>query len=60
MPSKKIIGEKTPAYCYEPKAAKRIYDQNPNMKLVWILRNPVKEPTLIIGTYIRIGKRYYL
>ena len=54
--SKKIIGEKTPAYCYEPKAAKRIYEQNPNMKLVWILRNPVKRTYSNYWHYIRIGK----
>lgn len=53
---KKITGEKTPAYCYEPKAVKRIYDQNPSMKLVWILRNPVKRTYSNYWHYIRIGK----
>lgn len=52
----KIIGEKTPAYCYDPKAAKRIYEQNPKMKLVWILRNPVKRTYSNYWHYIRIGK----
>lgn len=54
--SQKIIGEKTPAYCYDPKAAKRIYEQNPKMKLVWILRNPVKRTYSNYWHYIRIGK----
>ena len=54
--SQKIIGEKTPAYCYDPKAAQRIYEQNPNMKLVWILRNPVKRTYSNYWHYIRIGK----
>ena len=54
--SKKIVGEKTPAYCYEPKAVKRIYDQNPDMKLVWILRNPVRRTYSNYWHYIRIGK----
>lgn len=52
----KIVGEKTPAYCYDPKAVKRIYDQNPKMKLVWILRNPVKRTYSNYWHYIRIGK----
>ena len=54
--TQKIIGEKTPAYCYDPKAAKRIYEQNPNMKLVWIIRNPVKRTYSNYWHYIRIGK----
>lgn len=52
----KVIGEKTPAYCYEPKAVERICQQNPNMKLVWILRNPVKRTYSNYWHYIRIGK----
>jgi hypothetical protein len=54
--SKQIIGEKTPAYCYDPKVAERIFRQNPNMKLVWILRNPVKRTYSNYWHYIRIGK----
>lgn len=52
----KLVGEKTPAYCYEPKAVERIHQQNPNMKLVWILRNPVKRTYSNYWHYIRIGK----
>lgn len=52
----KIIGEKTPAYCYDPKVVERIHQQNPNMKLVWILRNPVKRTYSNYWHYIRIGK----
>jgi len=52
----KIVGEKTPAYCYEPKAVERIHQQNPAMKLVWILRNPVKRTYSNYWHYIRIGK----
>ena len=51
-----IIGEKTPAYCYDPKVAERIYQQNPKMKLIWILRNPVKRTYSNYWHYIRIGK----
>ncbi|MGP3778030.1 sulfotransferase family protein [Halanaerobium saccharolyticum] len=38
---KKIIGEKTPTYSYLEKVPKRIYKYNPNIKLIWIFRNPV-------------------
>ncbi|MCK5157664.1 MAG: sulfotransferase domain-containing protein [Candidatus Heimdallarchaeota archaeon] len=36
-----IIGEKTPTYSYSEKVPQRIYEYNPEIKLVWILRNPV-------------------
>lgn len=54
--SKKVIGEKTPAYCYDTKSIGRIQKQNPKMKLVWILRNPVKRTYSNYWHYIRIGK----
>ena len=54
--SQNIIGEKTPAYCYDPKVAERVYQQNPKMKLIWILRNPVKRTYSNYWHYIRIGK----
>lgn len=37
----KIIGEKTPAYSLHKHVPKRVFSLNPNMKLIWILRNPV-------------------
>tara|TARA_B100001250_G_C19574568_1_gene689138 strand:+ start:66 stop:821 length:756 start_codon:yes stop_codon:yes gene_type:complete len=37
----KIIGEATPIYMFWNKAMQRIYDYNPNMKLIIILRNPI-------------------
>ena len=39
-PQTKIAGEKTP-YSYLSYTAERIYQYNPEMKLIWILRNPV-------------------
>ncbi|KAI6227842.1 Sulfotransfer-1 domain-containing protein [Aphelenchoides besseyi] len=36
-----ITIEKTPSYITSPKAAQRVYDFNPNMKLLVILRDPV-------------------
>lgn len=38
---KNLWGEKTVDYSYLPGIAERIYDYNPKMKLIWILRNPV-------------------
>jgi|694.fasta_scaffold111261_3 hypothetical protein len=39
---KKIIGEKTPSYSYLQFAIDRIYEYNPEIKLIFILRNPIK------------------
>lgn len=36
-----ITGEATGAYLQNPHAPKRIHNQNPNMKLILLLRNPV-------------------
>lgn len=38
---KQFVGEKTPSYCYLPYAINRIYQYNPNMKLIIILREPI-------------------
>lgn len=35
------IGEASPLYMYKPYVPQRIYDYNPNMKLIFVLRNPV-------------------
>lgn len=37
----KAIGEKTPKYMFSNEAPKRIYELNPDMKLIFLLRNPV-------------------
>ncbi|NET48756.1 MAG: sulfotransferase, partial [Merismopedia sp. SIO2A8] len=36
------LGESSPLYLYCPRSAQRIYDYNPEMKLIAILRNPVE------------------
>ena len=38
---KKIIGEKTPSYCYLRFSIDKIYNYNPDMKLILILREPI-------------------
>jgi hypothetical protein len=41
-PSHQIIGEATPIYMYWYEAPKRIWQYNPNMKLIVLLRNPIE------------------
>jgi len=38
----KLLGEASPVYMYWEKAAKRIYEYNPSMKLIVLLRNPIE------------------
>jgi len=40
-PSHKVIGEATPIYMYWHYATKRIWQYNPNIKLIIVLRNPI-------------------
>ncbi len=42
IPSSKISGECTPIYMYWTPAMKRIWEYNPKIKIIAILRNPVK------------------
>jgi hypothetical protein len=37
----KVLGETTPIYMYWPTSLKRIFEYNPKMKLIIILRNPI-------------------
>lgn len=39
--SHRVVGEATPIYTYWHEAPRRIWEYNPNMKLIVILRNPV-------------------
>lgn len=41
-PSHKIIGEATPIYMYWQDSARRIWQYNPDMKLIVLLRNPIE------------------
>jgi len=38
---KKLVGEKSPSYCYLQYAIDRIYSYNPSIKLILLLREPV-------------------
>jgi hypothetical protein len=37
-----LFGEKTPTYSYQPNCAERIKETVPNVKLIWIFRDPVR------------------
>ncbi|PHS73639.1 MAG: hypothetical protein COB22_00060 [Cycloclasticus sp.] len=40
--SHKLIGDVTPAYMYYPQAAERMFNYNPKLKIILILRNPIE------------------
>ena len=58
--SKKITGEKTPTYfrlpTYERNVAKRLFDYNPNLKLIVILRDPRHRAISALKHHIRMGR----
>lgn len=41
-PLESRVGEKTPTYSYHERCAQRIASFNPDMKLIWIFRNPTE------------------
>lgn len=41
-PSTQLFGEATPAYMYWYSAPRRIWEYNPDMKLIMLLRNPIE------------------
>lgn len=49
------VGEKTPAYCYLPRAAERIAETLPDVKLLWIFRDPVDRAYSNYWHAIRLG-----
>jgi hypothetical protein len=38
---KAVIGEKSPAYSFQPRVPQRIHDCLPDVKLIWLFREPV-------------------
>jgi hypothetical protein len=53
---KKLLGEKTPSYCYLKFAMDRIYNYNPNAKLVFLLREPISRAFSQWNMYNHLGK----
>lgn len=41
-PKDVLIGEKTPSYSYVPCCAERIHSEFPEVKIIWIFRDPIK------------------
>lgn len=41
LKNRKVKGEKTPTYSFHPQVPERIYNFNPDCKIIWILREPV-------------------
>jgi Sulfotransferase domain len=54
-PRHRAIGEKTPAYCFVPEASERIYRHLPDVKLIWIFRNPVARAYSNYWHFLRRG-----
>lgn len=52
----KLVGEKTPGYISQPDACLRIYQTLPKVKLIAILRNPVKRAISAINHHRRRGR----
>lgn len=48
----KMIGEKTPEYGYLPLCINRIYNYNPDMKLIYILREPISRAYSGFNMYV--------
>ena len=51
----KAIGEKTPSYSYHPKAAQRIHELLPNVKLIWLFRDPVNRAYSHYNFFVQRG-----
>lgn len=54
----KAVGEATPTYFLLPFVAKRIYDFNPQMKIIFCLRNPVERAFSGWNMRINIGTEH--
>lgn len=52
----KAIGEKSPSYLYDEKTPERIYKLLPNVKLIFVLRNPVDRAYSHYWHNARVGK----
>jgi len=51
-----LLGEKTPSYSYQPNVAQRIFEYDPEMKLIWVLREPVSRAYSNYWHAVRAGK----
>ena len=54
----KFWGEKTATYHYDEKVQERIYKYNPDVKLIWILRNPAHRAYSNYWHRVKYGDEY--
>jgi hypothetical protein len=54
--NEKIIGEKTTTYSYDLNTPGRIFEFNPEVKLIWVLRNPVSRSYSNYWHVVKQGK----
>ena len=52
----KCIGEVSPSYLVRPEVPERIYNYNPNMRLLLVLRNPIERAYSNYCMTLRVGK----
>ena len=58
-PGEYRVGEKTPTYSYYQPSARRIAEFNPEMKLIWIFRNPILRAYSHYWYFIQNGQERY-
>lgn len=58
--SNKVSFESTPRYLYYPGVAKKLYNYNPNMKFVVMLRDPVRRAYSAWNMYKQMGGSNYM
>ncbi len=52
-----LRGEKSPRYAVSPSAPRRVFDYNPDAKIIWMLRDPVKRAiSQYIHSIYRLGE----
>lgn len=60
LPINGVVFEATPEYIYNPKCANRIYNYNPSIKLILLVRNPVDRAFSAWNFYRRMHERITL
>lgn len=54
----KAIGEKTPDYLYDGHTPQRIYEVTPDVKLIFVLRNPIDKAYFHYWYNVRVGLEF--
>lgn len=58
-PDEYIVGEKTPTYSYHQNSPARIAQFNPNIRLIWIFRNPTTRAYSHYRFFVQNGQERY-